>query len=92
MSDQYILADRHVISLGLISAGDKSVVLEITREGLQTLANCAEANADAWETDFQQRHGGHYTVEAYDYECALEAHHWSGLLRSYLREMRGTAK
>jgi len=89
MSDQYILADRHVISRGVVSAGDTSVVLEITRAGLQALADCAEANADAWETDFQQRHEGHYTVEAYDYERALEAHHWAGLFRSYLREMRG---
>ena len=92
MSDQYILADRHVISLGLISAGDTSVVLEITREGLQPLANCADANADAWETDFQDRHTQCCVVDTHDYECALEAHHWSGLLRSYLREMRGPAE
>ena len=45
MSDQYILADRHVISLGLISAGDKSVVLEITREGLQTFSAREFSNA-----------------------------------------------
>jgi len=88
MSDQYILADRHVWSRGNISPGDDHVVLDISRDGLRSLIACAEANADAWETDFQQRHEGHYTVEAYDYERALEAHHWAGLFRSYLREMR----
>lgn len=90
MSDQYILADRHVISRGVVNAGDTSVVLEITRAGLQALADCAEANADAWENDFQQRHEHCCIVDAHDYERALEAHHWSGLFRSYLREMRGT--
>ena len=92
MSDQYILADRHVISRGVVSAGDTSVVLEITRAGLQTLADCAEANADAWQTYFEQRREDNYTsVVPYDYERALEAHHWAGLLRTYLREMRGAA-
>lgn len=92
MSDGYILADRHVISRGVVSAGDTSIVLEITREGLQKLANCADSDADAWETDFQQRHEQRCVVDTHDYERALEAHHWSGLLRSYLREMRGAAK